>query len=256
MRTGSFWFCFAAGTLLHFVEAQKAQCIHTTINVIACPKILMSRPVIMSAGQHKAGRHWDLLLWLCFGYFLFVFYCFISSFSQLQLVSGVKMKDRGQGHNKIDVLSQNHHYICYYICSRKLPTASAILWMQAKYPTNSNKLLHADHCLALKKENHWCCYIKHTLIGCLNCRGKYYFSRQTNLLCQIKISSWGIFKDIQCWLAGLNINLWKAVHSLCIFFKSFIDKKLYVCKALSLQASNLHKKWRMSMTMWFQYKSN
>lgn len=106
MRTGSFWFCFAAGTLLHFVEAQKAQCIHTTINVIACPKILMSRPVIMSAGQHKAGRHWDLLLWLCFGYFLFVFYCFISSFSQLQLVSGVKMKDRGQGHNKIDVLSQ------------------------------------------------------------------------------------------------------------------------------------------------------
>ena len=95
-----------------------------------------------------------------------------------------------------------------------------------------------------------------TLIGRLNCRGKYYFSRQTYLLCQIKISSWGIFKDIQCWLAGLNINLWKAVHSLCIFFKSFIDKKLYVCKALSLQASNLHKKWRMSMTMWFQYKSN
>lgn len=94
MRTGSFWFCFAAGTLLHFVEAQKAQCIHTTINVIACPKILMSRPVIMSAGQHKAGRHRDLLLWLCFGYFLFVFLLF--HFFLLSTTVGLRGQDERQ----------------------------------------------------------------------------------------------------------------------------------------------------------------
>lgn len=32
---------------------------------------------------------------------------------------------------------------------------------------------------------------------------------------------------------------WKAVHNLRIFFKSLIDKKLYVCKAQSLQIMSI-----------------